>query len=88
MYQPKAFVATQDFDPHVYFNIVADHLLKNYGERALFYADQALAKMRALGDNEGFDLWLAVHEHLTQKAADAMEDIPLQHAAAVSGAIH
>jgi len=67
--------ATQDFDPDVYFKIVADHLLSNFGERALFYADEAIKKMRAMGDRKGFDMWLGVHAHLTRKAADALDQM-------------
>lgn len=69
--QPMQPIA-QDFDPDFYFGLVADNLIKNFGSRALFYADEALKKMRAIGDSEGFDLWLNIHEHLSQKAADEM----------------
>ncbi len=62
------------FDTNVYFAIVADTLLRNHGSKALDYADIALQKMRALGDEEGFDLWLGVHEHLTSKAAPILEE--------------
>jgi hypothetical protein len=61
---------TLPFDPNFYFGLVADNLLKNLGPKALVYADEALSKMKAIGDKEGFDLWLAIHEHLTTKAAD------------------
>lgn len=57
------------FDPNFYFGLVADNLLKNLGPKALTYADEALSKMKAIGDEEGFDLWLAIHEQLTTKAA-------------------
>jgi hypothetical protein len=57
------------FDPNFYFGLVADNLLKNLGPRALHYADEALSKMKAIGDEEGFDIWLGIHEHLTVKAA-------------------
>ena len=57
------------FDPNVYFGIVADNLLKNLGPKALVYADEALKKMKAIGDDEGFDLWLSIHEHLTERAS-------------------
>ncbi|MBO6506343.1 MAG: hypothetical protein JJ850_07010 [Kordiimonadaceae bacterium] len=57
------------FDPDFYFGLVADNLLKNFGPRALVYADNALTKMRAIGDDEGFDIWMEIHAHLTNKAA-------------------
>lgn len=56
------------FDPDYYFGLVADNLLKNFGAKALSYADDALSKMRAIGDDEGFDIWLEIHAHLTDKA--------------------
>ena len=60
------------FDPNVYFGYVAENLLKNLGDKALTYADHALKKMRTIGDEEGFDLWLSIHQHLLEKAcADA-----------------
>ncbi len=59
-----------DFDADIYFGIVADNLIRNFGTKALSYADYALQKMKAIGDEEGLDLWLGVHEQLTEKAAD------------------
>ena len=59
------------FDPDFYYGLVADNLLKNFGSKALVYADEALSKMRAIGDDEGFDIWLEIHAHLTDKASDA-----------------
>lgn len=63
----------QSFDPNFYFGLVAENLLKNLGPKALDYADEALSKMKALGDEEGFDLWLSIHEHLTTIAADSFK---------------
>lgn len=60
------------FDPDFYFNLVAENLLRSFGDRALFYADEALRKMKLMGDEDGFQLWLSIHEHLTLKAADFM----------------
>ena len=57
------------FDPNFYFGLVADNLLKNLGAKALTYADEALSKMKALGDDEGFNIWLNIHEQLTNKAS-------------------
>lgn len=57
------------FDPNFYFGLVADNLLQNLGPKALVYADEALSKMKAIGDDEGFDLWLSIHQHLAEKAA-------------------
>ncbi|SDE57875.1 MULTISPECIES: hypothetical protein [Kordiimonas] len=61
------------FDPNYYFGLVAENLLKNLGPKALDYADEALSKMKAIGDEEGFDLWLSIHEHLTTIAADSFK---------------
>lgn len=61
------------FDPNYYFGLVAQNLLKNLGPKALDYADEALSKMKAIGDDEGFDLWLSIHEHLTTIAADTLK---------------
>ncbi|UTW55201.1 hypothetical protein [Kordiimonas sp. SCSIO 12610] len=56
------------FDPNVYFGYVAENLLKNLGDKALVYADHALKKMRSIGDHEGFDLWLSIHQHLIEQS--------------------
>lgn len=56
-----------EFDTDVYFDIVADNLLKAHGQKALFLAGEALKKMREIGDDEGFDLWQGVHGHLQSK---------------------
>ena len=58
-----------DFDANIYFGIVADNLIRKFGAKALPYADYALQKMKAIGDEEGLDMWLGVHECLTAKAA-------------------
>ncbi|WCL54899.1 hypothetical protein [Gimibacter soli] len=60
------------FDPNIYYGIVAENLLKNFGSHAFFMSDQALQKMKALGDDEGFDIWLSIHEHLNAKATEAI----------------
>ncbi len=60
------------FDPEFYFGMVAENLLRSFGDRALYYADEALAKMRQIGDDDGFDMWLSIHEHLTQQAAERL----------------
>lgn len=59
------------FDPDYYFSLVAGNLLKNLGTNALMYADQALMKMKAIGDDEGFTMWLSIHEHLTMKTSES-----------------
>ncbi|MFC3050391.1 hypothetical protein [Kordiimonas pumila] len=59
------------FDPDYYFDLVAGNLLKNLGEDALLYADQALTKMKALGDEEGLSMWLSIHEHLANRTVKA-----------------
>lgn len=56
------------FDPNIYFGHVADNLLNKFGGKALDYADEALRKMRAIGDDEGFNMWLGVQKHLNLKA--------------------
>lgn len=60
------------FDPEFYFGMVAENLLRSFGDRALYYADEALMKMRQIGDTDGFDMWLAIHAHLNEIAADAL----------------
>ncbi len=65
----------EDFDTNVYFGIAADNLLTNLGSKAHIYADEAIKKMHAIGDDEGFDMWLGIQRHLAQKAtADLMGD--------------
>lgn len=61
------------FDPDFYYGYVADNLLKNLGQQALVYADQALVKMKNIGDDEGFNIWLSIHEHLTAKSSTVSE---------------
>lgn len=56
-----------DFDPTVYFSIVADNLINNLGERALQYAGAALQKMRDMGDEEGFELWIGVQSQIEKR---------------------
>ena len=58
------------FDPTIYYGLVADRLLQNFGSRAFFVADQALKKMKALGDDEGFDIWLSIHEQLSVRTTE------------------
>lgn len=50
-----------------YFGIVADNLAINLGENALPYAHIALAKMRALGDCEGLNIWIEIEKRLSLK---------------------
>ncbi|WP_262693796.1 hypothetical protein [Kordiimonas aquimaris] len=57
------------FDPNYYFSLVADNLLKNFGDKAIGYADHALNKMKAIGDDEGFNIWVEIHAQLTNKSA-------------------
>lgn len=66
---------TMQFDPDYYYGLVADNLLKNFGAKALGYADAALSKMRALGDDEGFDIWLEIHSQLTSKALEGLRPV-------------
>ena len=61
------------FDPNFYYGYVADNLLKNLGQQALQYADQALIKMKNMGDDEGFNIWLSIHEHLAAKSIETIE---------------
>ena len=61
-----------DFDKDMYFGIVADNLLKNLGTDAFYYADEALKKMRAIGDDEGFDLWMSIQDHLISRVGQHM----------------
>ena len=71
----KIMPQLEDFDTNVYFGIAADNLLTNLGSKAHIYADEAIKKMHAIGDDEGFDMWLGIQRHLAQKAtADLMGD--------------
>ena len=60
----------QNFDTNVYFRVVADNLLKSFGERALIYAEGALQKMRDMGDDEGFELWRGVHGQIEERIVE------------------
>jgi len=64
----------QPFDPDFYYGYVADNLLKNLGPQALHYADKALVKMKTIGDDEGFNIWLSIHEHLTARALETIKN--------------
>jgi len=61
----------EEFDAAVYFDITAKNLLHNFGERALYYADEALKKMRTIGDEEGFEMWLGIREHLQKRGRES-----------------
>lgn len=65
----------QSFDPSFYYGYVADNLLKNLGPKALEYADKALIKMKTIGDAEGFDIWLSIHEQLTCRATPEQQAV-------------
>ncbi len=56
-----------EFDPDVYFAIVADNLITKFGDCALQFADVALAKMQAMGDDEGLAMWEGVQGQLVQR---------------------
>lgn len=57
----------QGFDPEIYFGIAAEGLLRDYGARALYYADEALKTMRALKDTDGLDMWHGIHRQLVAR---------------------
>jgi hypothetical protein len=59
-----------EFDTDVYFGIVADNLLRDHGQTALSLADQALKKMKDIGDDEGFMLWQGVQNQLMERVRD------------------
>ncbi len=61
----------QDFDPRLYFRIAAENLFRSYGAQALHFADHALNKMKMLGDEEGFEMWLGIHEALVETAIES-----------------
>ncbi len=61
----------QDFDPRIYFRIAAENLFRSYGAQALHFADHALNKMKMLGDEEGFEMWLGIHEALIETAIES-----------------
>jgi hypothetical protein len=63
----KILMPTPEFDPDVYFAIVADSLITKFGECALQFADVALAKMQALGDDEGLIMWEGVQCQLVRR---------------------
>ncbi len=67
-------LATLNFDPNIYFGIVAENLTKRFGMSALRYASQALCKMKNLGDDEGLELWRGIHKHLLDIAMN--EEVP------------
>lgn len=56
-----------EFDPEIYFAIVADNLISKFGECALQFTDVALAKMQAIGDDEGRAMWEGVQCQLVQR---------------------
>lgn len=56
-----------EFDPDVYFAIVADNLITKFGECALQFTDVALAKMQAMGDDEGRAMWEGVQCQLVRR---------------------
>ncbi len=59
-----------EFDSEVYFAIVADNLIANFGQGALPLADMALVKMHNMGDDEGYGLWSGVHAQLCRRIRD------------------
>lgn len=61
----------QDFDPETYFGIAAETLLARFGDRALFYAGEALRKMRLIGDEDGFEMWLAIERRMIDRLREA-----------------
>lgn len=56
-----------EFDREIYFAIVADNLISRFGECALQLTDVALAKMQAIGDDEGQAMWEGVQCQLVQR---------------------
>ena len=58
--------ANYGFDAQIYFRIVAENLLKQFGARAVGYADEALAKMEAMGDHEGLALWRGIQHEIVK----------------------
>lgn len=59
-----------EFDSEVYFVIVADNLIANFGQSALPLADMALVRMHNMGDDEGYGLWSGVHKQLCRRIRD------------------
>lgn len=57
----------QEFDPEIYFGIAAETLLRRFGDRALHYAGEALRKMRLIGDEDGFEMWLAIERQMVDR---------------------
>ena len=55
------------FDTQIYFSIVAENLLKQFGARAVGYAAEALTKMEAMGDAEGLALWRGIQDEIKKR---------------------
>jgi len=53
-------------------SVLIDHVARNLwsrlGARALPLADAAVARMYRAADDDGLDLWLAIHERLVDAA--------------------
>lgn len=65
--QAASITHNMGFDPDVYFVIVADNLIANFGDNAIHYADRALLQMQSTGDNDGYSLWKGVHNQLRRR---------------------
>ncbi|MCG8507141.1 MAG: hypothetical protein MI755_21220 [Sphingomonadales bacterium] len=53
-----------EFDQEVYFGIVAENLIRTFGDRALDYAVKARRRMDELGDCVGLELWRGIERQM------------------------
>ena len=56
-----------EFDQEVYFGIVAENLIRTFGDRALDYAVKARQRMDALGDFAGLELWRGIERQMLNR---------------------
>ena len=71
-----AALLTEGIDPAPYFAMVAETLIARFGAGALALATRSIDEMRALGDDEGLELWQEVQAMLIRRLPDGR---PGQH---------
>ena len=64
-------------DVDAYFAHVADGLVAEMGDGALPAAEQALTRMRLVGDDLGFEMWLGIQDKLVERIGPAGGAVPL-----------
>lgn len=60
------------FDPNVYFGIVAQNLLNIFGETALEYAIRAQRRMAEIDDHDGLELWQGIERQMVAQFTPRM----------------